>query len=85
MKKIILFALIALTACANEPLKTDTSDNTNIKVDKLFTYDSITVYRFLDAGHYHYFTKNLTSSTLSCGKNCTYNETIENKTPNPKQ
>ena len=60
MKKIILFvSVIFLLVSCNENKGTNvpTSESINeIKVEKLFVVDSITVYRFYDQGNAIYFT-----------------------------
>ena len=79
--KTLLTLLLALLfcGCAKDGKEISASDNSNFEIMKLFTTDSITVYRFLDSGHYHYFTKYSTYQTLSCGKNCSYDEQIDSK------
>lgn len=66
-----------LTSCDKEGLYKTQTNNPNFTVSLLFTKDSINVYRFYDNGGAHYFTKNLTIQTLSCGKNCHYEEVIK--------
>lgn len=60
MKKIILFvlAIFLLVSCnENKGTNVPTSDSINeIKVEKLFVVDGITVYRFYDGGRVVYFT-----------------------------
>ena len=74
--------LVPLAACVNEPIATVPSNNPDVQVDTLFTHDGCTVYRFRD-GPYQYFVKcqgertASTISTLSCGKNCRYEDTIQ--------
>jgi hypothetical protein len=73
MKLIIaLLAIAALTACGGKPEETR-AVGVDFQVDKLFTVDGCTVYRFGDAGYMRYFT-NCSGSTSwqePCGKNCT--------------
>ena len=63
MKKIILFVLVIflLVSCNdNEGINIPTSDSINeIKVEKLFVVDGITVYRFYDGGIVVYFTNKI--------------------------
>ena len=63
MKKIILFVLVIflLVSCNdNEGINIPTSDSINeIKVEKLFVVDGITVYRFYDGGRVVYFTNKI--------------------------
>lgn len=59
MKRIIIITIIlfALTSC--EPKQVEevkASSNGSYSVDKLFTVDGITVYRFVDNGRRVYFT-----------------------------
>ncbi len=78
-EKLLLLAVIGLLAsCRKDALNTTQTDNPNFQVEFLFEKDGIKVYRFYDGG-VHYFTKNSCTSIKSCGKNCTYEETIETK------
>lgn len=60
MKKIIIvsIALLALTACGSvhKPEEVKASSNQSYPVEKLFTIDGITVYRFRDYDRNVYFT-----------------------------
>lgn len=60
MKKIIFIVLsvLSLVSCSeNKGINVPTSDSINeIKVEKLFVVDGITVYRFYDGGRVVYFT-----------------------------
>ena len=60
MKKIILLfvsVIFLLGSCDNKGINVPTSDSINeIKVEKLFVVDGITVYRFYDGGRVVYFT-----------------------------
>lgn len=61
MKKIILLfvsVIFLLVSCTdNKGIYVPTSDSVNdIKVEKLFVVDGITVYRFYDSGRVVYFT-----------------------------
>lgn len=59
MKKIIIIsiALLALTACESKQVEeVKASSNQSYPVEKLFTVDGITVYRFRDNDRYVYFT-----------------------------
>lgn len=70
----ILAAAIVITGCdQRKQAETSTKAGTEFVVDKLFTVDNCTVYRFLDGGRLRYFTncKGTTEWTESCGKNCT--------------
>lgn len=83
MKEIKIVTLLALLAgCAKDPINSTISDNPNVIVDKLFTHDGCSVYRFQDNGYTHYFTNcNSTRYAKSkmCGKTtCTEYKTISN-------
>lgn len=61
MKKIILLfvsVIFLLVSCnENKGINVPTSDSINeIKVERLFVVDGITVYRFYDGGRWVYFT-----------------------------
>jgi hypothetical protein len=63
-----------LAACDKPPISTSTTDNAQIKVDRLFEHDGCTVYRFFDDG-VRYFVKCSDGSsrtewteTYNCGK-----------------
>lgn len=73
-----LLVLLLFASCYKEPISTTQTDNSKFQVEKLFTHDSITVYRFQDGGRSHYFTKNETISVYSCGKGCYYSENVNN-------
>jgi hypothetical protein len=81
MRKIVIAVItlfiLSMVSCEKPAESIVQSSNKEFKVEKLFTVDSITVYRFTDQG-YHYFTKNETSQQVSCGKNCTREEVIPN-------
>ena len=88
IQKILLaMALgLALAACAQEgtgvPVD-DTVGDASFNVQKLFTTEGCTVYRFHDSGRNHYFTNctsTTTTQTESCGKNCTTQKGYENPT-----
>ena len=72
MKALLaVLALVALAGCS-KPAETSTAVGVEFVVDKLFTHEGCTVYRFSDGGNKRYFT-NCNGSTNwreSCGKNC---------------
>lgn len=75
--KCTMVLVLALLGCHNEAESTARTSNGNFHVDRLFTTDGCTVYRFVDA-YTHYFTRcdgarsiTIGSHTESCGKNCT--------------
>ena len=69
-----LLAVLALTVFAgcSKPAETSTAVGVEFTVDKLFTHEGCTVYRFYDGGT-RYFTncQGSTSWTEQCGKGCT--------------
>lgn len=58
------------------------STNPTYKVDKLFTHDGVTVYRFFDRGNYHYYAvpntgaPAETTAIVGCGDDCEREEAI---------
>ena len=68
---LVLMGILSLAACG-KPTETSTRVGRDFVVEKLFTYDGCTVYRF-DDGYRRYFTNCSGSTTWneSCGKNCT--------------
>lgn len=73
---IITLLILSMMSCTKDAEFKVSSTNNNFEVEQLFTTNGITVYRFVDNGKYHYFTKNETSQQISCGKNCTREEVI---------
>jgi len=78
-KRLAGLALAALLGgCENTPVASMPSSNASITVDKLFSNDGCTVYRFHDAGEQHYYVRCDGRSTLgvieghsrTCGKGC---------------
>ena len=71
---LALLTAVVLTACSKDPISQTQSDNPQVSVAKLFTHDGITVYRFVDAGQYVYFTSPpvdiRAKRTEYCGKGC---------------
>jgi hypothetical protein len=77
---VVLIALLC-AACNKVPEETSQTSNPNVKVEKLFTHDGCTVYRFYDGGRDHYFSKcenakTQTISEQSCGRGCVRDEVI---------
>jgi hypothetical protein len=54
MRLLLLFTLV-LAGCAGEP-EQSISVSKDFKVDRLFTHEGCTVYRFEDGGYLRYFT-----------------------------
>ena len=51
----ILAGLVIVSGCSKEAAETKRTDNENFRVERLFTVDGCTVYRFHDAGDARYF------------------------------
>ena len=65
---IILGSVVWLTAC-QKPAESSATVGREFKVEKLFTHEGCTVYRFFDDRHVYY--TNCQGSTQSrCGKGC---------------
>lgn len=80
MKQVLITAaLLTLLGCSNKPLEAIKTDNKEMVVEKLFTVEGCTVYRFRDTGA-HYFTncKGSTSTNKLVGKVIKH-ETISGK------
>ena len=86
MKKILAIWIAFITlgailfgACTNEPMSSERlGKDDGFAVEYLFEKDGVKMYRFLDNGHYHYFTtKGETISVQRVDKNTTYNENIK--------
>lgn len=80
MKRILMVAIaLALVACEKPPEQTKAVGN-GFNVERLFTHEGCTVYRFDDGGRYRYYTKCDTQSNVSwqeyCGKSCSKNVAI---------
>ena len=73
MNKILIILAVALLAGCSKPAETSTAVGTEFVVDKLFTHEGCTVYRFYDGGGTRYYTncQGSTSWIEQCGKNCT--------------
>jgi hypothetical protein len=80
MRWIIVIAVAtALTGCSKPAEESRTAGAAGVfEVERLFTHDGCSVYRFWDAGTQRYFT-NCSGDTAwreSCGKNCTRDVTV---------
>jgi outer membrane biogenesis lipoprotein LolB len=73
MKTVLTILAITLLAACSKPAETSTAVGTEFVVDKLFTHEGCTVYRFSDGGNKRYYTncQGSTSWQEQCGKNCT--------------
>ncbi len=72
MKTLLAVLAIAVLSGCGKPAETSTAVGREFVVDKLFTHEGCTVYRFYDGGT-RYFTNcsGSTSWTEQCGKGCT--------------
>lgn len=74
---IAFFVGLFVTACSRQPVLVERTNNPEIVVEKLFTYDGCNVYRFND-GNSRYFAKcgqvaADTNWNETCGKGCSRN------------
>lgn len=75
-----LLAVLALTVIAgcSKPAETSTAVGAEFVVDRLFTHEGCTVYRFYDGGNARYYTNcGSTAWTQQCGKGCVRQEGID--------
>lgn len=72
MKTVLAIIAFTILAGCSKPAETSTAVGVEFVVDKLFTHEGCTVYRFYDGGT-RYFTncQGSTSWTEQCGKGCT--------------
>jgi hypothetical protein len=79
MKTVLAILALTLLAGCSKPAETSTSVGREFVVDKLFTHEGCTVYRFNDGGNNRYFTncQGSTSWRENCGKNCTRNMEVD--------
>lgn len=70
MKRLLIISALLLTACGKVPESSVTKGEFN--VERLFTVDGCTAYRFNDAGRYIYYTNcagtTQTTTPRQCGK-----------------
>ncbi len=73
MKKLIAILFVAVLAGCAKQAETSSNVGTEFVVDKLFTHEGCTVYRFTDYGNPRYFTNcaGTTAWQENCGKSCT--------------
>lgn len=77
MKFLFIVVLLVLSGCQKEPLSAKQTDNKNFMVEKLFTNEGCTIYRFWDnRSHYYSDCRGSVLGTESCGKNCSRDEEI---------
>jgi len=74
----LVLAGLALAGCLERrPPEARANAGVAFQVDRLFTHDGCTVYRFVDEGYSRYFTRCTGAASAgaawreSCGKNCT--------------
>lgn len=74
---IVLLAVSTLTGCQKQAESTQAAGS-GFNVEKLFTVEGCSVYRFRDAMRPIYYTncKGATHTTESCGKNCSYSHNV---------
>lgn len=72
MKYFIIMIALVLSACGKIEAESTQQAGIGATVEKLFTVDGCTVYRFNDNGYRRYFTncKGSTEWRENCGKNC---------------
>lgn len=72
MKHLFILMVVFLAACSKIEAESTQRVGNDAKVEKLFTVDNCTVYRFYDEGYKRYFTNcsGSTQWTEGCGKNC---------------
>lgn len=72
MKTILAILALTLLSACGKPAETSTAVGKEFVVDKLFTHEGCTVYRFEDGGNKRYYTncQGSTSWQESCGKGC---------------
>lgn len=70
--------MVFMLAACTKQAETSVAAGRDFQVDRLFTVDECTVYRFADSGNWRYFTncKGTTMTTENCGKNCTREVTV---------
>lgn len=78
MKHLALIALVALLVGCSKQAETSTAVGAEFVVDKLFTHEGCTVYRFYDGGNSRYYTNcGSTVWARQCGKGCVRQEGID--------
>lgn len=80
MRLLLVMLALLVAACiqANTPVSQGPTSNTAVPVSLLFEHNGVSVYRFIDAGRYHYYVVQGTQPlsmfhewSQQCGKNCT--------------
>lgn len=79
-RSIIVLASVLVLASCTRRAETSAAAGADFTVDRLFTHEGCTVYRFNDAGNHRYYANcggsASTNWTESCGKNCTRNHMV---------
>ena len=77
-KIMLSLAALAMVAGCNKPAESDVRTGMGFTVERLFTHEGCTVFRFEDGGSNRYFTRcdgiaaqSTTTWQESCGRNCT--------------
>lgn len=74
---IVLSAVITLAGCQKEAEFHQTAGTGGFNVEKLFTVEGCSVYRFKDYRTVYYTNcSGSTQTQQSCGKNCSYTHTV---------
>lgn len=78
MKTVLAILALTVLAGCSKPAETSTAVGVEFTVDKLFTHEGCTVYRFYDGGNARYYTNCQGSASWqeNCGKNCTRNMNV---------
>lgn len=80
-RAVVLLGCLWPSGCAANPVSVHATNNDEVPVEKLFTHEGCTVYRFKDVG-YHYYVRcdgpgiAMTHSREPCGKGCVVNQDI---------
>lgn len=81
MKNLLLvFLCLGIVSCAKKSEHTETvGPGKEYQVERLFTYEGCTVYRFQDVGRFIHYTNcnGQTTYRHTCGKNCEHDENVE--------
>lgn len=63
LKMVVYCSLLLLVGCRGDAIKVISTENPDFKVEKLFTHEGCTVYRFVDGNVVYYSNCNNGSST----------------------
>ena len=55
MRKLLLVLLLLAAGCANDPRVVYRTGNSKVDVSLLFSNEGYSIYRFWDAGKFHYY------------------------------